>query len=53
MSLSRRLWAVLAALTVVLAAAGCAPRHHHRVFCFGEGGQVDGCVSTAHRGSAP
>jgi len=51
MSLSRRLWAVLAALTVVLAAAGCAPRH--RVFCFGEGGQVDGCVSTAHRGSAP
>lgn len=51
MSLSRRLWAVLAALTVVLAVAGCAPRH--RVFCFGEGGQVDGCVSTAYRGSTP
>jgi hypothetical protein len=51
MPLSRRLWAVLAALTVVLAAAGCAPRH--QAFCFGEGGQIDGCVSTAHRGSAP
>lgn len=49
MPLSRRLWAVLAALTVVLAAAGCAPRH--RVFCFAEGGQIDGCVSTAYRGA--
>lgn len=49
MPLSRRLWAVLAALTVVLAVAGCAPRH--RVFCFAEGGQIDGCVSTAYRGA--
>lgn len=51
MSLSRRLWAVLAALTVVLAVAGCAPRH--RAFCFAEGGDPPECVSTAYRGSAP
>lgn len=47
MSLSRRLWAVLAALVAVLAAVGCSSP---RVFCFGEGGQVDECVSTGSPG---
>lgn len=49
MPLFRRVCACLAALVAVAALAGCSPPH--RVFCFGEGGQVDECVSIGHRGT--